>query len=245
MKRLFAASCMISALGMSGASNAGDRVIGLYICENDVGIKLATGGWHVARELDLGAEAVTRLFSASLVQMSTQSATGNVTAGAAVSWCGLSNVKPVTALEITNVAASGSATGSTGGTTPGITSLTVEAETLTLSGYMIEGTKGDRIAVSSSSSNGVGSASLTSTLDPGTYNIVVTNIIENDGQSTLKLFVDGTFIETQQYALDTTNQYFDTLTFYGVTLAKGSVIRFEGKMDGSATRARIDKITIE
>ncbi|GAA3978743.1 hypothetical protein [Allohahella marinimesophila] len=125
-------------------------------------------------------------------------------------------------------------------TAGGGSSMDVEAEKMSLSGYRIEG--GARIVLSSSASGGTGSASFSSTVASGSYDVVARVLAENDGQSQLSLYVDGAYKGQQTFPRVV--GYRD-LTFSNVSLKPGQTIKLVGKKDGYATFARVDKVTIQ
>lgn len=124
-----------------------------------------------------------------------------------------------------------------GGT--GLTKQNKEAETMSLNGYAIEA--GARIAVSSDTSNATGSATFTSDVQLGAYTLSVRVLAEDDGASTLKLYVNGVYRDNRTFPVMV--GYAD-LNFASVKLKPGDTIKLVGQKDGYATRARIDKVSI-
>ncbi|MAM89080.1 MAG: hypothetical protein CME36_17410 [unclassified Hahellaceae] len=131
-------------------------------------------------------------------------------------------------------------TAPTSPTTGGGSSMSVEAEKMSLSGYGIEG--GARIVLKSSAANGTGSATFSSTVESGNYNVVARVLAEDDGQSKLSLYVDGAYKGQQTFPRVV--GYRD-LTFSNVSLKPGQTIKLVGQKDGYATFARVDKVTIQ
>ncbi|MAM89082.1 MAG: hypothetical protein CME36_17420 [unclassified Hahellaceae] len=141
----------------------------------------------------------------------------------------------------------GSGGGTTGGTTTPpasgpvkVTASSVEAEALTLSGYSVEGgSSGSVVKVASSSHNGTGSLSMIFGRASGNYDVNVRVLAENDGQSTLKLYVNGKYIATKTFPKVAN---FATLSFGNVAINSGDTVKIVGQKDGYATFARVDSI---
>ena len=109
--------------------------------------------------------------------------------------------------------------------------VTVQAESMTRSNYVVEG--GTRIKLSAAS----GSASTVFGAE-GTYDVQVHVITESDGQPTLEVYRDGTKLHSFVYPRVSGNTSF---TVRGVALKKGETIRLQGRANGDAW-ARVDRI---
>ena len=77
-----------------------DTVDRVYVCGNDVGIKMKDAGYVVALESQLGEKKVDRILSVALTLVSTQKQTGYFNPGAPQLWCGVQDAKPITVLGI-------------------------------------------------------------------------------------------------------------------------------------------------
>ena len=77
-----------------------DSVERVYVCGNDVGIKMKDTGYVVAQQSQLGEKRVDRILSVALTLVSTQRQTGFFDAGTPGYWCGISDARPITALGI-------------------------------------------------------------------------------------------------------------------------------------------------
>jgi uncharacterized protein involved in high-affinity Fe2+ transport len=113
------------------------------------------------------------------------------------------------------------------------TSMTIEAESMALSSYAIEGS---RIKLTSSN----GTATKTFSGASGTYNMQVHVVLENDGRPTLEVHKGNTRLHTYTYPLGTTTATFNV---NNVVLASGESIKLLGRADAGAW-ARVDKIVL-
>jgi hypothetical protein len=116
------------------------------------------------------------------------------------------------------------------------TSMTIEAEGMTLSSYAVE--NGNRIKLTSSS----GSASKSFGGASGTYKMQVYVQPETDGQSTLQVYrgTETTALRTYTYPLSNTATSF---TIDNVALNSGQTIKLVGRVNAGAV-ARVDKIVL-
>ena len=110
-------------------------------------------------------------------------------------------------------------------------SVTVQAENMTRSSYVVEG--GTRIKLSAAT----GSAS-TVFGATGTYDIQVYVIGETDGQPTLDVYRDSTKLYSYLYPRVSGTTSF---TIKGVALTKGQTLRLNGRANGDAW-ARVDRV---
>lgn len=101
MKKLIL--CLVFSLMSNSAFAAGSdyKVIQVYSCGDDVGIQMESGLWLVARQSQIGEKRVDRIMSLALVLLSTGKSLAYADAGTVLaSWCGISNVKPITVFGI-------------------------------------------------------------------------------------------------------------------------------------------------
>jgi len=113
-------------------------------------------------------------------------------------------------------------------------SVTIEAESMALSSYVVE--NGNRIRVSSSTA--VGTATKSFPNASGIYNIQVSVVTEPDGQSTLEVYKGATLLRKYTYPLGNGAASF---TVSNVTLNKGDSIKLIGRPNAGSV-ARVDKI---
>ncbi|MBD3420246.1 MAG: hypothetical protein GF398_09040 [Chitinivibrionales bacterium] len=119
----------------------------------------------------------------------------------------------------------------------------VEAEDMTLSGYYAENesnaSDGRLIKLSSSS----GYASFTYSGAPGTYDVAVKYIDEDDGNSTMALYINDIQQGSWNANETTSGWVYRNQTFEGVTLSNGDVIKLAGNLN-SSEYARFDYVEI-
>jgi hypothetical protein len=116
------------------------------------------------------------------------------------------------------------------------TSLTIEAESMALSGYAIEG--GTKIRLTATT----GSATKSCGCTAGTYDIQVQVQTETDGQPTLAVYKASQSTPLQTYTYPLGNA-FTSFTIKNVTLAANEAIRLVGTWKGGAV-ARVDKVVL-
>lgn len=114
-------------------------------------------------------------------------------------------------------------------------SVTIEAESMSLSSYVVE--NGTRIKVASNATSGTATKSFSGTT--GTYDIQVQVATESDGQPTLDVYKGSTLLKSFTYPL--ANGTSTTFTVPGVSIASGETIKLVGRKQGDAW-ARVDKI---
>lgn len=73
----------------------GDKVERVYVCGNNVYIKLEVGGYVAAFESQVGEKVVDRILSVALTLLSTGNDTGFYSAGTAIASCGIASVRPI------------------------------------------------------------------------------------------------------------------------------------------------------
>ncbi|PSB19819.1 hypothetical protein C7B76_06740 [filamentous cyanobacterium CCP2] len=132
-----------------------------------------------------------------------------------------------------------------------MSSIRIEAESMTLAGYVVEGNKyfasGNAI-VGISSTDTAGSISTLFAGASGVYDLVVGYYDESDGESQLTLLIDGVAVESWilDQKLGSSNaaaSTFVTRQISGVTLNANSVIEIRGTVQ-KGERARLDFIDI-
>ncbi|MFL6572426.1 MAG: hypothetical protein ACJ8G4_11775 [Burkholderiales bacterium] len=112
-------------------------------------------------------------------------------------------------------------------------SVTVEAESMALSSYVVEP---GRIRVSSTTA--VGTATKSFPNASGIYNIQVSVVAESDGQSTLEVYKGATLLRKYTYPLSNSTASF---TISNVTVNKGDSIKLIGRPNAGSL-ARVDKV---
>ncbi len=115
------------------------------------------------------------------------------------------------------------------------TSVTMEAESMALSSYAVEGSR-----IKLTSSRGSGTASKTFSGASGTYNMQVRVVSETDGQPTVEVYKGATRLQTYKFPL---GNEFNSFTISNVALSSGETIRLVGRPEGGAL-ARIDKVVL-
>ena len=116
------------------------------------------------------------------------------------------------------------------------TTVTMEAEAMTLSSYAVE--NGNRIVLTSGSPSGT--ASKTFSGASGIYNMQVYVVEESDGQPTVEVYKGATLLKTYTYPLGSVGTSF---TLANVALNSGDTIKLVGRRNAGAV-ARIDKVVL-
>lgn len=130
--------------------------------------------------------------------------------------------------------------GDDGGPAP--SAVTIEAESMTLSGYEVDAAMMEWIRLADGTATGSATTSFEG--GAGTYGLVLTIVLEPDGQPTLRVFVDGAMVHTESYALASgADPETATVDVGDVTLAAGDEIRLEGDGEGDAW-ARVDRLEL-
>ncbi|MBX3274898.1 MAG: hypothetical protein KF729_31835 [Sandaracinaceae bacterium] len=125
------------------------------------------------------------------------------------------------------------------GMTP--TAVTIEAEEMTLSGYVVDPLDAALIRLPEGVPSGTATASFTGVA--GSYRLWVFVVAESDGQPRLTIRVAGAEVAAQTYPLALTDMEPETLGPFTVTLAPGDAIELTGEADAGAW-ARVDRLEI-
>src|SRR4051812_4712353 len=116
------------------------------------------------------------------------------------------------------------------------TTVTMEAEAMSLSSFVVE--NGNRIMLTSGSPSGAASKDFSGA--SGTYNMQVYVVGEPDGQPTLEVYKGATLLRTYTYPLGDAAISF---TIANVALNSGETIKLVGRRNAGAA-ARIDKVVL-
>jgi hypothetical protein len=116
------------------------------------------------------------------------------------------------------------------------TTVTMEAEAMSLSSYVVE--NGNRIMLASGSTSGTASKNFSGA--SGIYNMQVYVFEEPDGQPTLEVYKGATLLKTYTYPLGGDAISF---TIANVALSSGDTIKLVGRRNGGAV-ARVDKVVL-
>ncbi|MEO9944252.1 MAG: hypothetical protein ABJD02_08910 [Paraglaciecola sp.] len=98
MKKILLSFCVLAISATASAEN--EKVTNVYTCGNDVGIYVENVGWLVALKSEVGEKRVDRILSIGLSLLATQAPIGYFNASESISWCGISNVRPIGVLQI-------------------------------------------------------------------------------------------------------------------------------------------------
>lgn len=78
-----------------------DRVLEVYSCGADVGLKMENAGWIVAQESRIGAKRVDRIMAIALTMQTTGKRSGYFDDFQVLeNWCGTPGVKSITVLSV-------------------------------------------------------------------------------------------------------------------------------------------------
>src|SRR4051794_16144199 len=116
------------------------------------------------------------------------------------------------------------------------TTVTMEAEAMSLSSFVVE--NGNRIMLTSGTASGTASKSFSGA--SGIYNMQVYVVGEPDGQPTLEVYKGATLLRTYTYPLGDAAISF---TIANVALNSGETIKLVGRRNAGAA-ARIDKVVL-
>ena len=98
MKKILLCLCILAMPITAFAAN--EKVINVYTCNDDVGIHVENVGWLVALESQIGEKRVDRILSIGLSLLATQAPIGYFNAKEPINWCGISDAKPITVIQI-------------------------------------------------------------------------------------------------------------------------------------------------
>jgi hypothetical protein len=77
-----------------------NKVTKVYSCNNDIGIEIESIGWVVILESEVGEKRVDRMLAIALSLLATQAPVGYLNTREPINWCGISDVKPISVLQI-------------------------------------------------------------------------------------------------------------------------------------------------
>lgn len=80
-----------------------DKVLQVYACGDDVGIKFKDNGWAVALKSQVGEKQVDRIMSLALVLYTTGKDSSYYNMASPINWCGIPNVRPITVLQVSQL----------------------------------------------------------------------------------------------------------------------------------------------
>ncbi len=120
---------------------------------------------------------------------------------------------------------------------PKAASVTIEAETMALSSYVVE--NGTLIRTANGAWTGTATKSFPGAA--GTYDIQVQVVAENDGQPRLDVYKGATLLRTFTYPLENYPTSPASFTIPAVTVAQGETIKLVGRAT-SGTFARVDRL---
>ncbi|MCU7796536.1 MAG: hypothetical protein KZQ75_05345 [Candidatus Thiodiazotropha sp. (ex Myrtea spinifera)] len=101
MNRVLRALIILALSLISGAAYSEEnKVTKVYVCGTDVGIYIENVGWLVAKESAIGQSGVDRILSMALSLASSNMKPGYLNPGESFNWCGISNARPITVLQV-------------------------------------------------------------------------------------------------------------------------------------------------
>ncbi len=95
-KKIVAISLLILSSQVSASSGAGLTIQSVYYCGADFSMLMSNGERWVVRKSDVGEQKLNHLFSMAMLMIASDKKTANVFPKESISWCGNSNVKPIT-----------------------------------------------------------------------------------------------------------------------------------------------------
>lgn len=99
MKKILTALVLFT-LSSATLAATDDYVEEVFACGNDVALRMKNTGWVVIQTSVVGQRRFDTMLSIALTLVSTQKPIGYFNEGSPISWCGMTNVKPITALAI-------------------------------------------------------------------------------------------------------------------------------------------------
>lgn len=84
------------------ASGAGQTIEQIYYCGEDFAMKMSGGDWYLVQKSAVGENKQSHFLSMAMFMMASGKKTANIFPGEGVSWCGSSNMKPITILSVAN-----------------------------------------------------------------------------------------------------------------------------------------------
>lgn len=127
--------------------------------------------------------------------------------------------------------------------TPAPGSLAIEAETMALSGYQVDGSQSDWIMLSQSASQGTATEFFPG--GSGTYNVTINAVAEDDAQSTMELWIDGALVHSFTFPLGSSSRDPFAEMAGTFSLNPGDEVRlvgYKGQASGTS-HARVDSIS--
>ena len=78
------------------ASGGGLSIQSVYYCGEDFSMAMSNGERWVVRKSDVGEQKLSHFISMAMFMIASDKKTQNVLPGEPISWCGNSNVRPIT-----------------------------------------------------------------------------------------------------------------------------------------------------
>jgi len=94
LKKLITIS-LIALCSQANATGSGLIIEDVFYCHNDFSMKMSNGERWVVRKSDVGEQKLNHFISIAMFMMASNKETANVFPGESISWCGMTNVKPI------------------------------------------------------------------------------------------------------------------------------------------------------
>jgi len=82
------------------AVGADQTIKQIFYCGDDFALNMSSGEWYVVRKADHSEQKFNHFYPMAFTMLSAGNKTGNMFPLEAVTWCGMSNVKPVIHMSI-------------------------------------------------------------------------------------------------------------------------------------------------
>lgn len=105
LKKLLTVSLILFISGLSTnahANGSGLTIEDVFYCHEDFSMRMSNGERWVVRKSDVGEQKLDHVISIAMFMIASDKKTGNVFPGQAITWCGMSNVKPITIISFVN-----------------------------------------------------------------------------------------------------------------------------------------------
>lgn len=93
--------CSLTSLSAI-ASGEGLKIKSVYYCDEDFSMAMSNGERWVVRKADVGEQKLNHFISMAMYMMAADKATANVFPMAPISWCGNTNVRPISIFSFVN-----------------------------------------------------------------------------------------------------------------------------------------------
>lgn len=91
--------CIVSTYA-SADDGAGQTIEQIYYCGEDFAMHMSGGDWYLVQKSRIGEQKLNHFLSMAMFMMASGKKTANVFPKDPISWCGNSNIRPITKFSV-------------------------------------------------------------------------------------------------------------------------------------------------